>query len=80
MDQKYKYTYQKLHKIYKKYQRRYNNIDAEQMCCMWSTKNPPDEIFETDQFSNIETVFDIDIGEDNAIEIDDMNFDEATKK
>lgn len=80
MDQEYKYTYQKLHKIYKKYQRRYKNIDSKQMCCMWSTKNPPDEIYETDQFSDIETVFDIDIGEDNALEIYDMNLDEATKK
>ena len=50
------------------------------MCCMWSTYDPPDIIEGTEPFCDIETAFDICIDEDDALELYDMDLDEATRK
>jgi tetratricopeptide (TPR) repeat protein len=47
---------------------------------MWSTRNPPEVLTETDPICDIEDAFDIYIDEDDAIEMYDMNVDEAAKK
>ena len=35
------------------------HFDTEQMCLMWSTDNPPDEIEGTEPFNDIEEAFNI---------------------
>ena len=50
------------------------------MCCMWSTYDPPDIIEGTEPFCDIEGTFDICIDEDNALELYDMDLDEAARK
>ena len=79
MNTEYQNIYNRLHKIYKKHLKRYKNSDSKQICCMWSTYNPPDEIYECQQIYDIEKEFDIDLTEDDALEIYDMKLDEATK-
>ncbi len=69
--------YNRLHKIYKRHLKRYRNPDSKQICCMWSTYNPPDEIYECQQIYDIEEEFDIELTEDDAIEIYDMMLEEA---
>ena len=49
------------------------------MCCMWSTNDPPDEIDGTEPFSDIEDAFNITINEDHALDLYDMNLDDAAK-
>lgn len=76
----YKTTYEILHKIYDKYRRRYRkNSDSKQMCCMWSTYDPPDIIEGTEPFCDIENAFNICIGDD-ALDLYDMHLDEAAKR
>ena len=75
------YAYQTLHAIYDKHRRKYRgNPDSKQICCMWSTNNPPDTLSDTRPLYDIEDAFSITISEDEAIEIYDMNLDEAIKK
>ena len=75
------YAYQTLLAIYDKHRRKYRgNPDSKQMCCMWSTNNPPDTLSDTRPLYDIEDAFSITISEDEAIEIYDMNLDEAIKK
>jgi len=50
------------------------------MCCMWSTSSPPNDIFNSDQILSIENRFSIELSEDDALEIYDMDIDEATVK
>ena len=70
-----------LHAIYDKHRRNYrNNPDSEQMCCLWSTSNPPDTLLNTQPICDIEEAFDIEIDEQAAMEIYDMTLDEAIKK
>ena len=71
--------YDRLHKLYKKYFRRYKNPDSKQICCMWSTRNPPDEIYECSQMDDIQDEFNIRLTEDDALELYDMKLDEATE-
>lgn len=81
MSDTYKNTYEILHKIYNKYRRKYKgNSDSKQMCCMWSTYDPPDIIEGTSPFCDIENAFDICIDEDDALDLYDMNLDEAVKR
>ncbi|MBT3227030.1 MAG: hypothetical protein HN580_03240 [Deltaproteobacteria bacterium] len=74
-------TYKKLHTIYDKYRRMHKeNPDSKQMCCMWSTNDPPDIIDDTDPFLEIEDAFEINIDEDSALDLYDMELEEAAKK
>jgi len=70
--------YNRLHKIYAKHLRRYKNPDSKQICCMWSTRNPPDEVCYSKQMDDICSEFDIDISEDEAIETYNMVLSEST--
>ena len=54
------------------------NADA-QMCLFWSIKNPPDVLEGTKQLEEIEAEFDIEITEDKAVEMYDMNLLEASE-
>ena len=56
------------------------NPDSKQMCCMWSTNDPPDIIDDTDPFLEIEDAFEINIDEDSALDLYDMELEEAAKK
>ena len=49
------------------------------MCCMWSTNDPPDIIEGTEPFCDIEDVFNISINEDDALDLYDMNLNNAAK-
>jgi hypothetical protein len=73
--------YRALHAIYDRYRRKYReNSDSRQMCCMWSTYDPPDIIEGTEPFCDIEAAFDICIDEDDALVLYDMDLDEAARK
>ncbi len=77
----YTIAYQTLNDIYNKHQRKYcGNPDSKQMCCMWSTNNPPDVLSGTQPLCDIEKAFDINIDENEALELYDMDLDEAIKK
>jgi hypothetical protein len=81
MNNPYKIECQTLHAIYDKHRRKYRgNSDTQQMCCMWSTNNPPDTLLDTQPIYDIEDAFNIRIDEDEAMEIYDMTLDEAIKK
>ncbi len=71
------YIYDRLFNIYIKFCRVYKNKDSRQMCCMWSTRNLPDEIFECEQIYDIEKEFDFSFTEDDALEFYNMDFDNA---
>lgn len=74
-------VYTKLYQIYKKYQKTYKrNPDSHQMCCMWSTVDPPDTLEDTIQIYDIEKSFDIRLDEMEALELYDMKLDEAAKR
>ncbi|MDR4503510.1 MAG: hypothetical protein MRK01_01805 [Candidatus Scalindua sp.] len=79
MNKECKDIYNRLHKIYKKHLKRYRNPDSKQICCMWSTFNPPDEIYECQQIYDIEEEFDIELTLDDALEIYDMMLEEASE-
>jgi len=81
MNDIYKIAYKTLHDIYDKHRRKYrSNPDSKQMCCMWSTHNPPDVLSCTQPLCDIETAFDINIDENEALKLYDMLLDEAAKK
>lgn len=81
MSDAYKIAYQTLLAIYDKHRRKYRgNPDSKQMCCMWSTNNPPDSLSHTQPILDIEDAFDIKIDENEAMEIYHMVLDEAIKK
>ena len=77
MKYEYQDIYNRLHRIYKKHLKRYKNPDSKQMCCMWSTNDPPDIIEDTEPFANIEAAFDITIDDDEASNLYDMNLGDA---
>ena len=73
--------YDKLHRIYERYRKKYKrNFDSGQMCMMWSTHNPPDIIEGTKPFVDIEKAFDVEISDDECMEIYDMTIEEAVVK
>lgn len=81
MSDTYNIVYQALHAIYNKHRRKYRgNPDSKQICCMWSTNNPPDTLLDTQPIYDIEDAFNIKIDENEAMEIYDMELDEAVKK
>ncbi len=69
--------YDRLYRIYIGYCRVFKNKDSKQMCCMWSTRDLPDEIFRCEQIHDIEAEFDVSLTEDDALEIYNMDFDDA---
>ncbi len=74
-------VYETLHRIYQKHRRQYReNWDSKQMCCMWSTHEPPDIIEGTPPFEDIEDAFGIAVDEDAAMALYDMDLDEAARK
>lgn len=79
MKTEYQDIYERLHKLYQKHLRRFKNPDSKQMCCMWSTRNPPDEIYDCSQMDDIQAEFKVRVTEDDALELYDMTLDEATK-
>ncbi|MES9855985.1 MAG: hypothetical protein ABW166_05205 [Sedimenticola sp.] len=68
---------ERLYPIYKKHVNNYQHKDTKQMCCMWSTTDLPDEVYECDQIYDIENEFCITFTEDDALEMYDMGFGEA---
>ena len=67
-----------LEAIYNKHRRNHNvNPDSKQMCCMWSTNDPPDVIEGTEPFCDIEKAFGVQINDDDALELYDMTLKEA---
>jgi len=47
---------------------------------MWSTKDPPDIIAGTEPFCDIEAAFNIQISDADALELYDMNLNQAARK
>ena len=77
----YQSIYKTLHEIYEKHRRNYReNGDSKQMCCMWSTYDPPDQIEGTEPFDDIEAAFNIVIDEDDALDLYDMFLKDAAKR
>ncbi|MBN2376450.1 MAG: hypothetical protein JXD22_08615 [Sedimentisphaerales bacterium] len=74
--------YETLYKIYDKHRRRNreNSYDSQQMCLMWPTDDPPDDIEGTEPFCDIEEAFGICIDDDDALDLYNMNLDEAAKR
>ena len=73
--------YRTLQAIHSKHCKRYRgNSGSDQMCCMWSTFNPPDIIEGTKPIRDLEKAFGIEISDDEALELYDMNLDEAVQK
>jgi len=73
-------VYETLHRIYQKHRRQHReNRDSKQMCCMWSTHEPPDIIEGTAPFDDIEDAFGITVDEDAAMALYDMDLDEAAR-
>lgn len=81
MKDNYQSVYEKLHRIYEKHRRNHiENGDSKQMCCMWSTNDPPDIIEGTPPFDDIEEEFAIVISDDAALKLYDMHLDEAARE
>ncbi len=49
------------------------------MCLFWPIKNPPDILEGTKQLKVIEDEFELEITEDEAVEMYDMNLQEASE-
>lgn len=72
--------YAVLHAVYSKHRRRHReNPDSKQMSCMWSTNDPPDIIEGTEPICDIEDAFGIEIRDNEALELYDMDLDQATR-
>lgn len=81
MKDDYQAVYDTLQRIYQKHRRKHReNSDSKQMCCMWSTDDPPDSIEGTAPFDDIEEAFGIAVDDDAAMDIYDMNLGEAARK
>ena len=79
--QTHKSAYNTLYTIYEKHRKYYQeNGDSKQMCCMWSTNDPPDILEGTEPFEDIETAFGVVIDEDEALLLYDMYLDEAASR
>ena len=69
-----------LHEIYSKHRRRHReNPDSMQMCCMWSTNDPPDILEGTEPICDIEDAFGIEIQENEALKLFDMDLNQAAQ-
>ena len=73
-------TFDILLNIYNQHRKKYsgNSIDSQQMCLMWSTREPPDQIENTEPFNDIEEAFDIEIGETESFELYEMTLEQAS--
>mgnify|MGYP000438573259 CR=1 FL=1 len=73
-------TFDILYNIYNKHRKQYpeNSYDSKQMCLMWSTNEPPDQIEYTEPFDDIEAAFNIEITEEDSLELYDMTLKEAS--
>ena len=81
MKNDYQSIYDKLHQIYQNHLRNHKeNSDSQQMCCMWSTDDPPDVIEDTQPILDIEDAFDISLDEDSIFKLYDMHLDEAARE
>jgi len=70
-----------LQRIYEKHRKKYKeNPDSQQMCCMWSTSNPPDEIENTAPFDDIEETFGILMDDNDCMDIYDMDIENASER
>ena len=77
----YESIFRKIHEICNKHRRNHpENGDSKQMCCMWSTNDPPDVIEDTEPLNDIQAVFNIIIDEDDALDLYDMDLEEASKR
>ena len=77
----YDKTYAILHQIYNRHRRLYReNTDRKHMALMWSTYDPPDVIEGTEPFRDIENAFNICIDEDEALNLYDMDLENATRR
>jgi len=77
----YQSIYDMLHSIYHRHRRMHpQNRDTQQMCCMWSTDDPPDIVEGTPPFDDMEEAFGISIDDDTASEFYDMDLDDAARK
>lgn len=74
--------YQRLYKIYNKHRQQYkeNRYDSQQMCLMWSTDDPPDDIRYSEPMEDIETAFGIVVDDDDALDLYDMTLKKAAQK
>ena len=73
--------YDVLHRIYQRHRRQHpENRDTKQMCLMWSTNDLPDIIEETPPFDDIEKAFGISIDDDTALDLYDMDLDDAAAR
>jgi hypothetical protein len=76
-----KSVYDTLHRVYEKHRRNHReNGDSKQMCCMWSTNDPPDIIEGTAPFDDIEDAFSITVDDDAAMELYDMDLHQAAAR
>jgi hypothetical protein len=73
--------FEKLEAVYSKHRRKHReNPDSKQMCCMWSSRNPPDIIEGTKPICDIEAAFGIEISDEEALELYDMDMNQAAQK
>ena len=73
--------FEKLEAVYSKHRRKHrDNPDSKQMCCMWSSRNPPDIIEGTKPICDIEAAFGIEISDEEALELYDMDLNQAAQK
>jgi hypothetical protein len=69
-----------LQSLYSKHRRRYReNPDSKQICCMWSTNDPPDILEGTEPICDIEEAFGIEISANEALKLVDMDLDQAAR-
>ena len=50
------------------------------MCCMWSTVDPPDIIEGTETMNDSEDAFDIEISDEEAMRLYDMDLDQPVER
>ena len=73
-------TFDILYKIYNKHRRQCpeNSFDSKQMCLMWSTNDPTDQIEDTEPFDDIEEAFNINISDEDSLDLYDRTWKEAS--
>lgn len=69
----------KLLMLFKKYSPKSKPGADDQMCLLWSIENPTDVLEGNRQLEAIEAEFEIEITEEEAVEIYDMNLQEASE-
>jgi hypothetical protein len=71
--------FNKLCTIYKKYTSNKTPFEESQICMLWDVNDPPDILEISEQHQEIEESFGIEIDEDSAVEMYDMNLREASE-